>query len=511
MWTLRVFARTAQTARICPTGQHTGIRRTVQTIGIRPTGQHTGIRQTVQPIQEIKLNTTNSLVKPCITDNYKRQQKHGDWQQQKFYSTQTPTIPPPTFMSIHEKWACFAGMAACTVLTFYCLEKPADALQKEQADQNKTDQTSILTEHFIKKIAGYYENVLFLSFCKLLQEHPWDKISVPITKIENGLKLQLGPEVNIDIQTENLICHVKQGILHGPFFLNSYHEQIKGNYDNGSFTGTITKTEKVLYKYKCKLIFENGKLIYGERTATNIMCMKINRNDDNLFSVEFHYGGKLRSQYTIDQNNQFIGRFTGFDQYNEKISDVNYSQKEPGKPLSGYKMTDYGTEYYDNGKKTRLKSRYRDIYYDDKEQIDFTKSDQEDSKGRSLKLGTDTITVYKLCRLRDDLESYYDRGNFVLVELEVPKHAERIPFIIGEDTTKVSEAVVKRIISLDGKVEYQCAYSAFYGGTIYKVGQTVYPDSFNLNPDDKHGIHVFKYPDYAPTLIPDPPEYEPWM
>ena len=242
--------------------------------------------------------------------------------------------------------------------------------------------------------------------------------------------------------------------------------------------------------------------------------MKINRNDDNLFSVEFHYGGKLRSQYTIDQNNQFIGRFTGFDQYNEKISDVNYSQKEPGKPLSGYKMTDYGTEYYDNGKKTNLKSHDRDIYYDDKEQIDFTKSDQKDKKGRSLKLGTGTITVYKLCQRRDNFESwddYYDPENFVLVELEVSKHAERIQLIPGRDTTKVSEAVVKGIRSLNGKVEYQCAYSAFCLGTVYKVGQTVYPDRFNPNPDDPHGIHVFKYPDYAPELIPDPPEYDPWM
>ena len=82
-------------------------------------------------------------------------------------------------------------------------------------------------------------------------------------------------------------------------------------------------------------------------------------------------------------------------------------------------------------------------------------------------------------------------NNEYLVKLQIPEDARR-----SSATTRkcrCDKAKVLDITSLDGKEHYDEVTSTNYKKTIYKVGEMVYPDSFDENRwnECSHGIHFF--------------------
>lgn len=78
-----------------------------------------------------------------------------------------------------------------------------------------------------------------------------------------------------------------------------------------------------------------------------------------------------------------------------------------------------------------------------------------------------------------------------LVKIQIPEDARRL-----SATTKkcrCDKAIVLDITSLDGETHFDEVVNYYYGETIYKVGEMVYPDSFDENRwnDCSHGIHFF--------------------
>ena len=78
-----------------------------------------------------------------------------------------------------------------------------------------------------------------------------------------------------------------------------------------------------------------------------------------------------------------------------------------------------------------------------------------------------------------------------LVKLQIPEDARR-----SSATTRkcrCDKAMVLDITSLDGEEHYDEVTNNNYNGTIYKVGEMVYPDSFDENRwcECSHGIHFF--------------------
>jgi hypothetical protein len=75
--------------------------------------------------------------------------------------------------------------------------------------------------------------------------------------------------------------------------------------------------------------------------------------------------------------------------------------------------------------------------------------------------------------------------------LQIPEDARR-----SSATTRkcrCDKALVLDITSLDGKEHFDEVTSTNYNETIYKVGEMVYPDSFDENrwSECSHGIHFF--------------------
>lgn len=82
-------------------------------------------------------------------------------------------------------------------------------------------------------------------------------------------------------------------------------------------------------------------------------------------------------------------------------------------------------------------------------------------------------------------------NNEYLVKLQIPEDARRL-----SGTTKkcrCDKAMVLDITSLDGEEHYNEVTNTNYNETIYKVGEMVYPDSFDENrwSECSHGIHFF--------------------
>ena len=78
-----------------------------------------------------------------------------------------------------------------------------------------------------------------------------------------------------------------------------------------------------------------------------------------------------------------------------------------------------------------------------------------------------------------------------LVKLQIPEDARR-----SSATTRkcrCDKALVLDITSLDGEEHYDEVTNTKYNKTIYKVGEMVYPDSFDENRwnECSHGIHFF--------------------
>ena len=81
-------------------------------------------------------------------------------------------------------------------------------------------------------------------------------------------------------------------------------------------------------------------------------------------------------------------------------------------------------------------------------------------------------------------------GGF-LVKLQIPEDARRLSATTRK--CRCDKAMVLDITSLDGEEHYDEVTNNNYNETIYKVGEMVYPDSFDENrwAECSHGIHFF--------------------
>ena len=82
-------------------------------------------------------------------------------------------------------------------------------------------------------------------------------------------------------------------------------------------------------------------------------------------------------------------------------------------------------------------------------------------------------------------------NNEYLVKLQIPEDARRCSATTRK--CRCDKAMVLDITSLDGEKHYDEVTNNNYNGTIYKVGEMVYPDSFDENRwrECSHGIHFF--------------------
>ena len=78
-----------------------------------------------------------------------------------------------------------------------------------------------------------------------------------------------------------------------------------------------------------------------------------------------------------------------------------------------------------------------------------------------------------------------------LVKLQIPEDARRCSATTRK--CRCDKAMVLDITSLDGEEHYDEVTNTNYNETIYKVGEMVYPDSFDENrwAECSHGIHFF--------------------
>ena len=78
-----------------------------------------------------------------------------------------------------------------------------------------------------------------------------------------------------------------------------------------------------------------------------------------------------------------------------------------------------------------------------------------------------------------------------LVKLQIPEDARRLSATARK--CRCDKAIVLDITSLDGNEHFEEVTNTKYNKTIYKVGEMVYPDSFDENRwcECSHGIHFF--------------------
>ena len=79
--------------------------------------------------------------------------------------------------------------------------------------------------------------------------------------------------------------------------------------------------------------------------------------------------------------------------------------------------------------------------------------------------------------------------DYFLVKLQIPEDARRLSATTRK--CRCDKALVLDITSLDGEEHYNEVTNTNYNETIYKVGEMVYPDSFDENrwAECSHGIH----------------------
>ena len=82
-------------------------------------------------------------------------------------------------------------------------------------------------------------------------------------------------------------------------------------------------------------------------------------------------------------------------------------------------------------------------------------------------------------------------NNEYLVKIQIPEDARRTSATSSK--CRCDKAMVLDITSLDGEEHYNEVVNYNYKKTIYKVGEMVYPDSFDENRwnECSHGIHFF--------------------
>ena len=81
--------------------------------------------------------------------------------------------------------------------------------------------------------------------------------------------------------------------------------------------------------------------------------------------------------------------------------------------------------------------------------------------------------------------------NGKLVKLEIPEDARRCS--AASQKCRCDKAKVLAITDIDGRNPIESIFNASYSGVTYKVGEMVYPDSFDENRwiECPNGIHFF--------------------
>lgn len=130
----------------------------------------------------------------------------------------------------------------------------------------------------------------------------------------------------------------------------------------------------------------------------------------------------------------------------------------------------------------------------------------EDEKGNNYALGDGELTVWKLCGVKDsgecDIPEELAEALPVYVELKVPSDAKRmtpLPYLNSNYKSRVEKAFVVSITDMSGKKYTECRSCIYDNKFVYKVGETVSPDSYNQSAhlDCAPGIHVHKFREHC--------------
>ena len=127
------------------------------------------------------------------------------------------------------------------------------------------------------------------------------------------------------------------------------------------------------------------------------------------------------------------------------------------------------------------------------EGADLTEADIERANIYGAKLnGAQNIPYIPLaCPSEGSFTGWKKVNNEYLVKLQIPEDARRCSATTRK--CRCDKAMVLDITSLDGTEHYNEVVNYNYKKTTYKVGEMVYPDSFDENRwcECSHGIHFF--------------------
>ena len=95
------------------------------------------------------------------------------------------------------------------------------------------------------------------------------------------------------------------------------------------------------------------------------------------------------------------------------------------------------------------------------------------------------------CPSENEFEAWKKEEGKYLVKIQIPEDAKRLSATTRE--CRCDKAMVLDITSLDGEEHYNEVVNYNYTTTIYKVGEIVYPDSFDENRwnECSNGIHFY--------------------
>ena len=201
------------------------------------------------------------------------------------------------------------------------------------------------------------------------------------------------------------------------------------------------------------------------------------KNGQSQFSFATYHGYLHGMMDLTWPHRKIMGYHTFMDEFVGRTID-----KLPNGEILMYEFADKRLSYIESIKQNEYIQK---LYIKNDGLIDFNKSDLINVDGWSIKLEDGNIRVWKLCR---------SGTTYVRVQLEVPAHARRIPFIPGCFSTRVESATVISIMDKTGK-NYESAKSIIRGYG-YTIGHTITAIGFNPDYNVMYapGLHVYKFP-----------------
>ena len=110
---------------------------------------------------------------------------------------------------------------------------------------------------------------------------------------------------------------------------------------------------------------------------------------------------------------------------------------------------------------------------------------------RSSNLKEAILGYYMICPEEGSFTAFKKLADDCIATLKIPAKAERTSVLIGRKC-RASEAKVISIVDKDGN-KIQESRSSCYSDFIYRVGETVIPDSYDpdIRIESSHGIHFY--------------------